>query len=135
MLARPPVVILCGGRGTRLNAHSGEVPKPLVEIGGRPIVWHVIRLYAAQGFEHFVLATGYRGELIERFAAGERWPEGVRVQVLDTGADTNTGGARAGGRQRSRRSRACASPTPTGSPTSTSASWWASTAPTRRPPP
>ena len=92
MLARPPVVILCGGRGTRLNAQSGEVPKPLVEIGGRPIVWHVIRLYAAQGFEHFVLATGYRGELIERFAAGERWPEGVRVQVLDTGADTNTGG-------------------------------------------
>ncbi len=92
MLARPPVVILCGGRGTRLNAHSGEVPKPLVEIGGRPILWHVIRLYAAQGFEHFVLATGHRGELIERFAAGEPWPEGVRVQVLATGADTNTGG-------------------------------------------
>ena len=100
MLARPPVVILCGGRGTRLNAQTGEVPKPLVEIGGRPIVWHVIRLYAAQGFERFVLATGYRGELIESFAAGERWPEGVRVQVLDTGADTEHRGAGAGGRPR-----------------------------------
>ncbi len=89
---RPPVVILCGGRGTRLRAHSSEVPKPLVEIGGRPIVWHVIRLYAAQGFERFVLASGYRGELIEHFAERERWPTGVQVQVLDTGADTNTGG-------------------------------------------
>jgi glucose-1-phosphate cytidylyltransferase len=47
---RPPVAILCGGRGTRLREHSQELPKPLVEIGGRPIVWHVIRLYAAHGF-------------------------------------------------------------------------------------
>ena len=92
MLARPPVVILCGGRGTRLRAHASEIPKPLVEIGGRPIVWHVIRLYAAQGFDRFVLATGYRGELIEAFAGREPWPAGVQVQVLDTGDDTNTGG-------------------------------------------
>ncbi|HTY96298.1 MAG TPA: sugar phosphate nucleotidyltransferase [Solirubrobacteraceae bacterium] len=92
MTPRPPVVILCGGRGTRLRAHSSEVPKPLVEIGGRPIVWHVIRLYAAQGFDRFVLAAGYRGELIERFAEREPWPDGVEVRVLDTGADTETGG-------------------------------------------
>ncbi len=92
MPRRPPVVILCGGRGTRLRAHASEIPKPLVEIGGRPIVWHVIRLYAAQGFDRFVLAAGYRGELIERFAERERWPSGVRVEVLDTGADTETGG-------------------------------------------
>ena len=85
MAARPPLVILCGGRGTRLRAHAQEVPKPLVEIGGRPIVWHVIRLYAAQGFDRFVLASGYRGELIEDFATRERWPAGVRVEVLDTG--------------------------------------------------
>jgi glucose-1-phosphate cytidylyltransferase len=85
-------VILCGGRGTRLQEHASEIPKPLVEIGGRPIVWHVIRLYAAQGFERFFLAAGYRGELIERFVAAERWPAGVRVEVLDTGADTDTGG-------------------------------------------
>ena len=70
--ARPPVVILCGGRGTRLREHTQELPKPLVEIGGHPIVWHVIRLYAAHGFTRFLLATGYKGELIARFAADER---------------------------------------------------------------
>ena len=63
-----------------------------MEIGGRPIVWHVIRLYAAQGFDRFVLAAGYRGELIERFAEREPWPSGVEVEVLDTGAETETGG-------------------------------------------
>ncbi|HYV15291.1 MAG TPA: sugar phosphate nucleotidyltransferase [Conexibacter sp.] len=86
------VVILCGGRGTRLQEHTQSIPKPLVEIGGRPIVWHVIQIYAAQGFRRFVLCTGYRGELIERFAAGERWPDGVSVACLDTGLDTPTGG-------------------------------------------
>jgi glucose-1-phosphate cytidylyltransferase len=85
-------VILCGGRGTRLQEHAQELPKPLVEIGGTPILWHVIRLYAAQGFRRFLLATGYKGELIERFAAGERWPPGVTVECVDTGVDTPTGG-------------------------------------------
>ena len=47
------VAILCGGRGTRLQEHSPEVPKPLVEIGGRPILWHVIQIYAAQGYRRF----------------------------------------------------------------------------------
>jgi glucose-1-phosphate cytidylyltransferase len=68
------------------------VPKALVEIGGRPILWHVVRIYAAQGFDHFLLATGYMGEAVEEFAAAERWPEGVRVECLDTGLDTPTGG-------------------------------------------
>ncbi len=67
------------------------MPKPLVEIGGRPIVWHVIQLYAAQGFTRFLLATGYKSELIERFAAAERWPPGVVVECVDTGLDTQTG--------------------------------------------
>jgi glucose-1-phosphate cytidylyltransferase len=89
---RPPVAILCGGRGTRLRERTREIPKPLVEIGGHPIVQHVIELYAAQGFRSFLLATGYRGELIERFAAAHRWPEGVQVQCVDTGLDTPTGG-------------------------------------------
>jgi glucose-1-phosphate cytidylyltransferase len=87
-----PVVILCGGRGTRLQEHTREIPKPLVEIGGRPIVWHVIQLYAVQGFREFVLCAGYKGELIAEFAEAERWPVGVQVHCVDTGLDTPTGG-------------------------------------------
>jgi glucose-1-phosphate cytidylyltransferase len=91
-LTRPPVVILCGGRGTRLQEHTQEIPKPLVEIGGMPILWHVIQLYAVQGFHRFLLATGYKGELIERFVAACGWPVGVSVECVDTGLDTQTGG-------------------------------------------
>ncbi len=87
-----PVVILCGGRGTRLQEHTREIPKPLVEIGGEPIVGHVIRLYAAQGFRRFLLATGYKGELIDAYARAAPWPAGVSVQCVDTGRDTPTGG-------------------------------------------
>jgi glucose-1-phosphate cytidylyltransferase len=90
--SRRPVVILCGGRGTRLREHTQAIPKPLVEIGGHPILWHVIQLYAVQGFTRFLLACGYKSELIERFAAETDWPEGVRVQCVDTGLDTPTGG-------------------------------------------
>jgi glucose-1-phosphate cytidylyltransferase len=86
------VAILCGGRGTRLQEHSPEVPKPLVEIGGRPILWHVIRIYAAQGHRQFLLLCGYRGEQIEAFARETYWPEGVEVRCADTGVDTPTGG-------------------------------------------
>ncbi len=87
-----PVVILCGGRGTRLQEHVPEIPKPLVEIGGMPIVWHVIQLYAVHGFRRFLLATGHRGELIARFVADHGWPRGVDVRCFDTGAETPTGG-------------------------------------------
>ncbi len=91
-MERPPIAILCGGRGTRLQEHTREIPKPLVEIGGMPIVWHVIQLYAAQGFRRCLLATGYRGELIERFVAETEWPEGLEVVCVDTGLETQTGG-------------------------------------------
>jgi glucose-1-phosphate cytidylyltransferase len=91
-MTKPPVVILCGGRGTRLRERTESVPKALVEIGGRPILWHVIQIYAAQGFERFLLATGYMGEAVAEFAAAERWPEGVAVECVDTGLDTPTGG-------------------------------------------
>jgi glucose-1-phosphate cytidylyltransferase len=68
------------------------LPKALVEIGGRPIVGHVIDIYASQGFERFLLATGYLGEMVEEFAAAEEWPSGVAVECVDTGLDTPTGG-------------------------------------------
>jgi glucose-1-phosphate cytidylyltransferase len=86
------VLILCGGRGTRLQEHMQSIPKPLVEIGGEPILWHVMQIYAAQGIRRFVLCTGYRGELIEYFVAAREWPAGVDVTCLDTGLDTPTGG-------------------------------------------
>jgi glucose-1-phosphate cytidylyltransferase len=86
------VAILCGGRGTRLQEHSPEVPKPLVEIGGHPILWHVIQIYAARGHRQFLLLCGYRGEQIEAFARETYWPEGVEVRCADTGVDTPTGG-------------------------------------------
>jgi glucose-1-phosphate cytidylyltransferase len=92
MRASDDVVILCGGRGTRLQEHTQSIPKPLVEIGGEPIVWHVIQIYAAQGFRSFVLCTGYRGDQIEAFVRARAWPDGVVVRCLDTGLDTPTGG-------------------------------------------
>jgi glucose-1-phosphate cytidylyltransferase len=85
-------MILCGGRGTRLREHTQALPKPLVEVGGRPIVWHVIQIYLAQGFRHFALLTGYRREQIEQFVAAQSWPEGTEIRCIDTGEDTPTGG-------------------------------------------
>ena len=79
------VLILCGGRGTRLN---GERPKPLIEIGGRPILWHVMSIYATQGFDDFLLLTGYQGDAVKAWARTAPW----RVECLDTGLETPTGG-------------------------------------------
>jgi glucose-1-phosphate cytidylyltransferase len=90
--AETPVAILCGGRGTRLQEHTATIPKALVEIGGKPILWHVVRIYAAQGFRRFLLLTGYLGDQVAEFAAGEQWPEPVVIECVDTGLDTNTGG-------------------------------------------
>ena len=62
-----PVVILCGGMGTRLREASERLPKPLVDIGGRPILWHVMKTYSAHGFRRFVLCLGYKSELIKQY--------------------------------------------------------------------
>ena len=106
------VVILAGGQGTRLAEETELRPKPMVEIGGRPILWHIMKHYAACGFTEFVVALGYRGEDIKRFFLDYLALNGdltVRVReeqvtrsttevddwtvhLVDTGQDTNTGG-------------------------------------------
>ena len=62
-----PVVILCGGMGTRLREASEKLPKPLVDIGGRPILWHIMKIYSEHGFRRFVLALGYKSDLIKQY--------------------------------------------------------------------
>jgi glucose-1-phosphate cytidylyltransferase len=88
----PQVAILCGGRGTRLQEHAPSLPKPLVEIGGRPILWHVLQIHLAQGFRRFLLLTGYQAEAIERFVGESEWPRDASVECVHTGVDTPTGG-------------------------------------------
>ena len=85
-----PVAILCGGKGTRMRESGDPLPKPLVEVGGRPILWHVMSLYAGQGLTRFVLLLGHGGDRLRAFASdlGEPWD----VECLDTGLDTPTGG-------------------------------------------
>jgi glucose-1-phosphate cytidylyltransferase len=82
-------VILCGGRGTRAWPATAEIPKPMLEIGGRPVLHHVMEIYALQGFTDFVLATGYKGEVIEAWASC--LDEGWKVRCVDTGDDADTG--------------------------------------------
>jgi glucose-1-phosphate cytidylyltransferase len=110
-------VILCGGKGTRLRAGNEEIPKALVDIGGRPILWHIMMIYAAQGFNEFVLCLGYKGaEIKEHFMLKEGifggdflmdtstpdWDRAVSLErreftplkiiFADTGENTPTGG-------------------------------------------
>ena len=60
---QPPVVVLCGGQGTRLRSAAQNLPKPLIEIGGKPILWHILQIYARQGFRDFILCLGFRGRI------------------------------------------------------------------------
>jgi glucose-1-phosphate cytidylyltransferase len=106
------VMILAGGYGTRLAEETETIPKPMVEIGGRPILWHILRHYAHYGFCDFHIALGYKGHVIKRYFSDycqlqgsisvdlgkaeivrrEEPIEDWRVHLIDTGRDTNTGG-------------------------------------------
>ncbi len=106
------VVLLAGGRGTRLAEETGTRPKPMVEIGGMPLLWHLMGIYAGHGFNEFVVACGYKGGLIKEFFHNyavhhsdfrvDLHTGGVnflnsprtdwRVSVVDTGLDVMTGG-------------------------------------------
>jgi len=63
----PPVMILCGGMGTRLREETEVRPKPMVEIGGRPILWHIMKFYSSHGFKEFILCLGYKGHVIKDY--------------------------------------------------------------------
>ena len=80
-------VILCGGKGTRMG--NDELPKALFSIGGRPVLWHIMKIYAHYGFKDFILCLGYKGHKIkEYFAKVKDW----HIRFVETGLDTNTGG-------------------------------------------
>jgi len=108
------VVILCGGKGTRLREETEFRPKPMVPIGDRPILWHIMKIYATHGFHEFILCLGYKGEMIKDYFRNYQWmtsdvtlslgpkaspkfhshhaEEDWRVTLADTGQDTMTGG-------------------------------------------
>jgi len=85
------VVILCGGKGERLREHTEVIPKPLVEIGDKPILWHIMKIYSHYGFNDFILCLGYKGEKIKEYFNKEN-DENWNIELVDTGLDTNTGG-------------------------------------------
>jgi len=105
-------VILAGGLGTRLAEETSLRPKPMVEIGGRPILWHIMKIYSAHGINDFIICCGYRGDVIKEYFANyllhtadvtidlrkneidvhHTKAEDWRVTMIDTGAETGTGG-------------------------------------------
>ena len=82
-------VILCGGRGTRLGARTEEIPKPLVEIGGKPILWHIMKIYSHYGLNNFVLCLGYKGDMIKTYFQNS---SEFNIEFVDTGLETGTAG-------------------------------------------
>ena len=84
-------VILAGGYGTRISEESHLRPKPMIEIGGKPILWHIMKIYASHGINDFVVCCGYKAEIIREYFESfdsEKW----NIQLVDTGLDTMTGG-------------------------------------------
>lgn len=82
-----PVVILCGGRGMRLGLASSEVPKPLLTVGDKPILWHVMNIYGCQGHKCFILCLGYKGSQIRDYFKNNN-SENWQITCVDTGLDT-----------------------------------------------
>jgi len=85
------VAILCGGRGLRFKEYTDAMPKPLVPIGGRPLLWHIMRYYEEFGFRKFVLCLGYMGNEIKNYFTDDN-PRKWTITFADTGLETNTGG-------------------------------------------
>jgi len=85
------VIILAGGFGTRLSEETDLIPKPLVKIGGKPILWHIMKQYSAFGFKEFVILLGYKGHMIKEYFANNN-ENNWDITFLDTGQKTDTGG-------------------------------------------
>ena len=83
-------VILAGGFGTRLSEYTESIPKPMVPIGDKPIIEHIMRTYANYGHKEFIIALGYKGEIIKKYF--ENFKEDWKIDLIDTGAETLTGG-------------------------------------------
>ena len=86
------VIILAGGFGTRLSEETDLIPKPLVKIGGKPILWHIMKLYSSFGYNEFIILLGYKGELIEEYFLNQLYLFNWDITFLDTGLKTDTGG-------------------------------------------
>ena len=84
------VILLAGGFGTRLSEYTDTIPKPMVEVGGKPILWHIMKMYSKYNYNNFVVALGYKGEIIKKYFSklNEKW----NIELVDTGQDTMTGG-------------------------------------------
>lgn len=89
------ILILAGGLGTRISEETENKPKPMVLINGVPIIWHLMNIFAYQGYKDFVIATGYKGDVINDWVSDQNIfnkKNGWSVKVIDTGMDTQTGG-------------------------------------------
>ena len=80
------VVVLCGGKGTRLSEYTDEIPKPLIEVGNKPILWHIVQFYKSFGHKDFIFCLGYKGEKIKEYFKNEK---GVKIDFVDTGLNAN----------------------------------------------
>ena len=81
------VVVLCGGKGTRLSEYTEQIPKPLIEVGGKPILSHVMDMYGQYGYNDFILCLGYKGDKIKEFFENDG--SNHNIEFVDTGIDSN----------------------------------------------